>query len=287
MAAFLAAGAWPGYQSRLLLAQVPESVLAADQGTRLHPIAQLTGSRWVPIPASGLSRTPPNWIRRYTLGDSVPIRLGSRASAGRCAAPASLPIASPPARTGGQADASYVGLAVAGPAQLEPMTRITEVSREWPSVSAAVGPLFERRAPDHGVSTSTLARLPLTIDVLYATARAGETVYYFEASKRVPDAGNTPIEDPKGIVRVSVSGWLRNTGDRVVPAGTKGELHWEPADERAFVPRPALTPLGVVRHGDESIWVMKVQDGARDTFALYALGPQAVRTLFTASAAAC
>ena len=270
----------------MVQAQGPESVLAADQGTRLHPIAQLTGSQWVPIPASGLARTPPDWIRRYTLGNAVQIRLSPKPQASRCTAPAALPIAGPPAQTGGRADASYVGLAVAGPAKLEPMARVTEASREWPSVAAVVAPLFERRARDHGVNASTLARVPMTIDSVYAVESAAETVYYFEASKRVPDAGNTPIEDPKGVVRVSVSGWLRNTRDRIVPAGTKGELVWEPADERAHA-GPMLTPLGVVRHGDESIWVMKGQHGARDTFSLYALGPRIVRTLFTASAAAC
>jgi hypothetical protein len=167
------------------------------------------------------------------------------------------------------------------------MARVTERSREWPSVAAVVTPLFERRAREHGVNVSTLARVPMTIDSLYAMESASERVYYFEASKRVPDAGDTPIEDPKGIVRVSVSGWLRDMRDRVVPAGTKSELHWEPADERAPAARPALTPLGVVRHGNESIWVLKGQTGTKDTFSLYALGPRAVRTMFTAAAAAC
>jgi hypothetical protein len=280
MAACLGAGV-------MAQAQGAESVLAADQGTRLHPIAQLTGSQLVPIPASGLVRTPPDWIRRYTLGNAVQIRLGPKPQASRCTAPAALPIANPPAQPRGSGNPSYVGLAVAGPAQLEPMARVTEASREWPGVSAVVAPLFERHARDHGVNASMLARVPMTIDSLYAVERANETVYYFEASKRIPDAGNTPLEDPKGIVRVSVSGWLRHTRDRIVPAGTKGELHWEPADERAHQDRPTLAPLGVVRHGDESIWVMKSQTGPTDTFSLYALGPRVVRTLFTASAAAC
>jgi hypothetical protein len=151
---------------------------------------------------------------------------------------------------------------------------------------SAAAPLFDLRARDHGVSPSTLARVPMTMDVLYGATRRGEApVYYFETSKRVPDAGNTPEEDPKGIVRIAVSGWLRDAGGSLVPAGAKGELHWEPAD--APVAGPGLMPLAVLRHEDEAIWVMAGRMGVRHTFTLYSVGTSAIRTLFSIDAAAC
>ena len=52
-------------------------ILAVDEGTRLFPIAQLTGSQWVPPPATGLARVPDSWTRWYTAGGSAPIRVRS------------------------------------------------------------------------------------------------------------------------------------------------------------------------------------------------------------------
>ena len=249
-------------------AQSAPTWIAADQGTHIDVVARFTGSEWVPMPSAGPGRAVPrDWTRWYTLGASIPIRLSSTEPAGRCSAPKRLPIANPPSRTVGRADARYVGLAVSGPIQIEPMTRVTDTSPEWERIASAVAPVFERHARDNGVAPGTLDRVPLTIDWVYGIGRGSErATIYFEASKRVPDAGNTPEEDPKGVVRVAVSGWLGAAGERFIPAGTKGELHWEPADERPGSRLPGMLPLGVLRRGNERIWVMMGQTGVRNTF---------------------
>jgi hypothetical protein len=125
----------------------------------------------------------------------------------------------------------------------------------------------------------------MTLDWVYASSRGGRVFsYYFEASKRVPDAGNTPEEDPQGVVRVAVSGWLRATATGPTISGTRSELHWEPVDLQHT--RPGLMPLGVLRHGNEQIWVMEGHLGVRGRFTLYALG-DTVRTVATVDAASC
>jgi hypothetical protein len=263
-------------------------LLAADQGTHLEVVAHFSGSTWTTAPTSGPGRSVPrDWTRWYALGESAPIRLSSTAPAGRCAAPRKLPILSPPSRRIRSEYSPYVGIAVSGSIPIEPMTLVTDASAQWMRITSAVAPLFERRAAEHGVSASTFDKVPLRIDWVYAVGSGSGRAYYFEASKRVPDAGNTPAEDPKGIVRVAVSGWLRSMGEQLVPAGTKSALHWEPADERPGSRRPSLLPLGVLRQGDERIWVMNGQTGVRETFTLYAAGTSAVRTLLTVDASAC
>jgi hypothetical protein len=126
----------------------------------------------------------------------------------------------------------------------------------------------------------------MTVDSAYAAGSGVALAYYFEASKRIPDAGNTPPEDPKGVVRISVSGWLRAADSGLRPGGTKSELLWAQENDPA-TRLPALVPLGVVRQGDERVWVMKGRVGTRDTFTLYALRGSLVRTLFTVDAADC
>jgi hypothetical protein len=265
------------------------SILAADQGTHLHPIARLEGSRWVAVPPSGLGQLAPrNWTRWYTQGASVPIRLGVGEPTGRCAAPRRLPIASPPAAGAGQRDGTYVGIAVTGNTQAEPVRRVTGAANEWQPLAAAAERLFARREADHGVSTAALARVPVTMDRVYAVGPAREgDAYYFEASKRIPDAGNTPEEDPKGIVRIIVSGWLVRDGSRLLPAGSKGELMWEPDDSRPSETAPALIPLGVIRQGADRLWVMQAPRADRDRFTIYAVGRDTTRTVLSVDSGAC
>jgi len=224
----------------------------------------------------------------YAPGQSVAIRLGSTESSGRCERPRRLPVASPPAAPRGGFDPVYVGVAVSSAIPHDSLRRVTERSPEWKAVTAAVSPLFERRAERQGVASSALARVPMTIDWLVAAASgAAPPTFYFEASKRIPDAGGTPSEDPKGIVRISVIGWLRTVNDNVVPAGTKSELSWEPEDRSSVSGGPGLLPLGVLRVGDDRVWVMKSRVGTRDTFTLYGVRGSIARALLTVDAAAC
>jgi hypothetical protein len=264
-------------------AQGATVIIAADLGTHLQPIAQLGAAGWVGVPAAGLGRLAPGDWTRWTLdGRSAPIRLSVREPTGRCAEPRRMPVAN---STTPQRGTDYVGIAASGPIDAEPVRQISEGSSDWTRIAAAAHALFERREREHGVSSSAFARVPMTLDRAYEGGRSS-TSYYFEASKRVFDAGGTPEEDPKGIVRITVSGWLREADGRLVPAGTKGELYWDPVDEHVPVPESALAPIGVLRHDSNQIWVMNGHTGVRDSFTLYALGAT-VRPLSSTDAAAC
>jgi len=275
--------------SALSTAQPAGLLVAVDLGTQLEPIARFDGSTWVAVPSSGFGRSIPlAWTRVYAPGPSVAIRLGATEPFGRCERPRRLPVASPPAVPRGAFDPLYVGVAVSSAIPHDSLRRVAERSSEWTAVSAAISPLFERRAERQGVASSALARVPMTVDWLVAAASsAAPPTFYFEASKRIPDAGGTPSEDPKGVVRISVTGWLRTLNDRIVPAGTKSELSWEPDDRSSLSSSPGLLPLGVLRQGDEGVWVMKSRIGTRDTFTLYSVRGSIARALLTVDAAVC
>jgi hypothetical protein len=271
-----------------VLGQARPSLLAVDQGSYIQPIARLDGARWVAVAPSGLGQLAPrDWTRFHTGGGSVPVRVSVAEPTGRCATARRLPLASPPAAAAGL-DAVYVGLAATGTLAVEPLRRVGASSSEWADLMAAVGRAFASRQGDHGVAAASLAKVPMTIDHAYASGTDRRAAaYYFEASKRVPDAGNTPEEDPQGVVRIVVSGWLTSGAGGFTPAGTRGELLWEPAEATAGAGGPVLSPVGVVRHGAERVWVMRVAQGSQERFTLYALGGTTVRAMFTVDAGAC
>ena len=150
---------------------------------------------------------------------------------------------------------------------------------------AALSSLFERAARTNGVSQPVLARVSPVIDAMYASDVASTASYYVEASKRVPDAGNTPVEDPRGVVRVMITGWFRPDGQKLVPAATKAELQWEPADAR--LAPASLTPRAVLSEPTRDLWVMEAATGDQKSFALYAVSRSAVRMLESVGAAGC
>jgi hypothetical protein len=176
---------------------------------------------------------------------------------------------------------------------LTPVRSVTAAA-ERTAIEAAIGPLFASREGEQRVDVRDLSRVPVTVDAVYAARPASTGVlYYFEASKRLHDAG-PPADadadgdvDPRGIVRVTVSGWLRG-GDPIAAVGTKSELHWDPVDERgqADVP-PGLVPLGVAVNGPEPVWVMRRAIGERVSYLLYAVGASTVRLALTVPAVTC
>ena len=270
----------------LLSAQTRDVILAVDLSTHIDPIARFDGARWSALPTTGIGQLAARAWTRWSTGDGAAVRLSVAEPAGRCEAPRRLAIARPQAPPPGVFDRRYVGVAVSNAMDVDTLRRVTEASPEWPAIVAAIGPLFDRRAARQGVASASLARVAMTVDGVFGASGPGAPrTYYFEASKRIPDAGGTPTEDPKGILRVAVTGWLRASGDRVVPAGTKSELAWIPDDESSAA-RPALVPLGVLRQGAERVWVMNERLGSIDRFTLYSLGAN-VRTLLTVNAAAC
>jgi hypothetical protein len=174
---------------------------------------------------------------------------------------------------------------------VETPQRIISSGNDWQDIAAVITRVVEQREREHRLTTANLATATMTIDWVYAaTGRggAGRTLY-FEASRRVPDPGTAPPEDPKGTLRVAVSGWLRaDAGGRLSPVGSKSELMWEQEDAVETTPaRPDLMPLGVIHGGAEPVWVMKLQIGRISRFLLYELGASGIRKLVETDAAIC
>ena len=161
------------------------------------------------------------------------------------------------------------------------------------AIETAIAPLFARREREQGVEPKDLARAPLTIDAIHTVRSGADAWFYFEASKRLHDArppdqpdSNGEV-DPRGVVRVTVSGWLRG-GDEVAPAGTKSELHWDPVDEPGQAATlPGLVPLGVAINGAGPLWVMRRVVGERVSYLLYVVGTSTVRLALTVPAVSC
>jgi hypothetical protein len=266
-------------------AQAGEVLLAVDLGSHLQPIAQMRDGAWVATARGGLGRLAPrDWTRWDITGRTGTIRLGVREPSGRCASPRRLAVAETSPRQ--PSTRMYVGVAASGPLAVDAGGIVSEGSAEWKRLQQVILPLFERREREHGLSAATLARLPVTIDRAFRSGSGATVSYYFEASKRIPDAGETPEEDPRGVVRLTVSGWLRDRDGRLAPAGSKGELHWDPLDDAPVSVWEGLWPLGAFRHNGQQIWVMHERVGTRDSFTLYALS-DTVRPLLTQEAAAC
>ena len=189
------------------------------------------------------------------------------------------------ARAGG-VEAS-VGVATSAAAPVMPVRPVIRGSRTWNAAASSLAPLFESGARKNGVSPPVLARVAAVIDAMYVSENGGAPVYYLESSKRVPDAGGTPQEDPKGVVRLALSGWFRADGQRLVAAATKTELHWEAVENRGTAAAPMLEPLAVLREPARDLWVMESDVAGRRSYALYAVTQSAVRVLVATEAARC
>jgi hypothetical protein len=159
---------------------------------------------------------------------------------------------------------------------------------EWLRLAPAIGQAFERREREARLTTDRTARAPRAIDWIYALDDSARRVYYFEASRRVPNASDDvdADTDPPGTIRVAVAGFLHDGREGPVSIGTKSELRWEQDGRPAGPDRPDLTPLGAVRHGDLSVWVMKGQSGSSSWFTLYEVG-DATRTVLTTRVSRC
>jgi hypothetical protein len=171
-----------------------------------------------------------------------------------------------------------------------PVPRLTALT-DKALVTAVVGRVFGEREKEQRVSAPNLAGARLSIDFLYAAGQGAARVYYYEASKTIPDA--------EGILRVSVAGWLRGDGAAQRSLGSKSELHWaELADDdggdQPVIPDPApipdaaaaLVPLGVLIRAGEHTWVMKRQIG-RGTVLVYDIGATGVQLRPAAAGKGC
>jgi hypothetical protein len=173
---------------------------------------------------------------------------------------------------------------VTGTAGAEMAQRVAPTADGWKALEQVIVRVFEQRQREHALVARNLTGVPIQIDSVYAAPDrdALAAVYYFEASRRVPDPGTAPEEDPKGTLRVAVSGWLHHhRGGSVTALGSKSDLGWEQdrsGDSRP-VRGPDLTPLGVVAHDSGWIWVMKGRAGDIGWVTAYLVRESGVRTL--------
>lgn len=166
--------------------------------------------------------------------------------------------------------------------------------RAWPAVESAVGRVFAAREREQRLSEANISLVPMTLDAVFRAGDPASGSYYFEASKRIEDALPPPPApagedvDPRGVLRIAVTGWLRADGARMQAAATKGELHWEQVDGRGQAAlRPAYVPLAVLSTGPLPVWVMRAPAGPRSHLALYEVGPSHARVLVSAGDQPC
>jgi hypothetical protein len=154
-------------------------------------------------------------------------------------------------------------------------------SVEWTRLEPLILELFAGREAEQHLSREVAASAPVGIDRVYAASRGADRVYYFEASRRIPDssAQADADTDPPGTLRVAVAGFLRG-GDPPTSLGSRAELRWE-QDDRVTPRSPAdLTPLGMLSLEAAQVWVM--QNGSpRGGLTLYEVTARRTRTLIT------
>jgi len=182
-------------------------------------------------------------------------------------------------------------LRVSGEVQTSSVRAIAPGSQEWVRLAPTILELFDRREREQRLSDRA-SDAPRAVDWIYASedGAGARRTYYFEASRRVASGSVADVDhdtDPPGTVRIAVAGFLHDTSGRLTPLGTKSELRWEQDGLPAGPNRPDLTPLGIVVHGERSIWVMKGQSGTSVWFTLYNVSPAGTLTLLTARAVRC
>ena len=151
-------------------------------------------------------------------------------------------------------------------------------SEEWTRLSPMLLALAERREREQRLAQAATARAPRFLDWLFASDAGSRTVYYFEASRRVPSVA-APIDtdvdtDPPGTIRVVVSGFARADAGVLTALGTKGELRWEQDNLPRGPSRPDLRPLGVLTLPGDPVWVMEGRTPGTSWVNLLAVGPR-------------
>ena len=157
--------------------------------------------------------------------------------------------------------------------------RLTALS-DHAAVEQDIARVFAQREKEQRVSAVNLAKARMSIDFLYAAGDGTARMYYYEASKTIPDA--------EGLLRVSVSGWLRGDNGQPRSLGSKSELQWleradDPDADKEIIPNPApipdptaaLLPQGVLWNPTGQVWVMRRAIG-QGALLVYDVGPGGV-----------
>lgn len=235
-------------------AQQPSILVAVDEGARLRPVARHDGTRW----------------------------------AITCAAPAR--------RDAGVVSPGAPRILVSGGAAVEAVRRVQTGSAEWRNLEPVVKELFETRERQENVSAAALESVPLAIDAIFTPTRASTPqIYYFRSSKTIPDSrGDVDADDdgevdPKGDLRIDVTGWLQSAGV-VTSLGTNAMLSWEQVQDRpegVETRRSTITPIGLVRLGDTRVWVLQGRAGEITWYTLYDVGGKGVHMLVRTESRGC
>ena len=167
------------------------------------------------------------------------------------------------------------------------LTALTDYALVEPDIAR----VFAQREKEQRLSPASLAKARVSIDFLYVAGDGVARRYYYEASKTIPDA--------EGLVRVSVSGWLRGDGAEPRSLGSKSELQWlelaeDPDADKEVIPNPApipgptaaLLPQGVIGNATGQVWVMRRAIG-NGPLLVYEVSPGRVSLRPRSSAKAC
>jgi hypothetical protein len=172
-----------------------------------------------------------------------------------------------------------------------PVRRLTALA-DKARVEQDIARVFAQREKEQRVSPANLGKARLSIDFLYAAGEGVARQFYYEASKTIPDA--------EGLLRVSVSGWLRGDGGLPRSLGSKGELQWielstaDPDGDLPLIPEPppipepaaSLVPQGVLASAGEHIWAMRRGIGSGPLL-VYEVSPRGVWLRPKSSTKAC
>ena len=173
---------------------------------------------------------------------------------------------------------------------VHPVRRLTALT-DHALVEPDIARVFAQREKEQRISAASLARARVSIDFLYAAGDGAARMYYYEASKTIPDA--------EGLLRVSVSGWLRGDGAQPRSLGSKSELQWleraeDPGADKEIIPNPApipdptaaLLPQGVIGNAAGQVWIMRRASG-NGPLLVYEVSPGRVSLRPRSSAKAC
>jgi len=182
-------------------------------------------------------------------------------------------------------------LAISGDASVEAIQYVPRNSVVWRQIEPMVRKIFGVQERLQNVSLDVLVGLPTDVESIATSMEpATRPIYYFTASKTVPDssaplaADREGVANPRGDLRIDVVGWVRaaaaGAADKNLALGTNTTLTWEPVDERRARPLPrrtTLNPVGIVRINDAGFWVMHGRSGTSTWFSLYDVGVGGVR----------